>query len=62
MENKFICVDNAGNNRFKIGEIYDLKSELGVANDIPIDDFNIEFTIDIGKYNKYPTFKRVYVQ
>ena len=59
MDNKFICVDNAGNNRFKIGEIYDLKSELGVTNDIPVDELSIKFIGDITEYNKYPIFKRV---
>ena len=59
MDNKFICVDNARNNRFKIGEIYDLKSELGVTNDIPVDELSIKFIGDITEYNKYPIFKRV---
>jgi len=62
MKNKFICIDNAGNGRYKIGKLYDLKARLGCVNDIFVE--GVTFKIAEDKYekfidNNYPIFRRL---
>lgn len=53
---KFVCVDNRGNENYVVGEIYSLKTRAGV-------DKSEEYLIDINfsdlPTSQFPVFQRV---